>query len=186
MNTEDTVAVFTVRSPQRVLREGGTQAWVLNPVRAKQCTWVVCVQNRNHKDHVFEEGTSPHATAFMVGRIASLRRSLEEDALERWYIAFSEYAMIDMPHVWKGRRNPVRYTLLADLGIDPATLSFQVLPPPQPVPLPEPPRPRIEAPVPPLVAAPTVPRGLTISEAKRGLASTFGLAEEAVEITIRG
>ena len=53
MTTEDTVIVFTARSPARIVREGGSQAWVLNPDRARQCTWLVCTQNTHNRDHQF-------------------------------------------------------------------------------------------------------------------------------------
>jgi hypothetical protein len=174
MHKEDTVAVLTARSPQRILREGGSQAWVLNPVRAKQCTWLVCTQNRHHADHDFEDATEPHGSAFLVGKIAGLRRSEENPNEERWLIAISEYALIELPNVWGGWRNPVRYTSLADLGIDPRSLSFQPLA-------------KAAKPVSKPDAAPNpAVGGLTIAEAKRGLALTFGVAEDAIEITIRG
>ena len=55
---EDTIVVFTARSPERIVREGGSKAWVLNPVRAKQCTWLVCTQNRHNPDHEFSDATA--------------------------------------------------------------------------------------------------------------------------------
>jgi hypothetical protein len=171
---EDTVAVFTARSPQRIVREGGSQAWVLNPVRAKQCTWLVCTQNRHNANHDFEDASEPHGSAFLVGKISGLRRSEENPNEARWLITISEYALIDLPNVWGGWRNPVRYTSLADLGIDPGSLSFQPL------------RAPVDPPAMATAAPPQAGRGLTIAEAKRGLALTFGVGEDAIEITIRG
>lgn len=174
MSAEDTVAVFTARSPERIVREGGSQAWVLNPVRAKQCSWLVCTQNRHNANHDFEDASEPHGSAFLVGKISGLRRSEENPSEERWLITISEYALIHRPNVWGGWRNPVRYTSLTDLGIDPGGLSFQ----------------QLQAPIEVPARAPAVPpqtgRGLTIAEAKRGLALTFGVGEDAIEITIRG
>ena len=174
MSAEDTVAVFTARSPERIVREGGSQAWVLNPVRAKQCTWLVCTQNRHNANHDFEDASEPHGSAFLVGKISGLRRSEENPSEERWLITISEYALIHLPNVWGGWRNPVRYTSLTDLGIDPSALSFQQLQAP------------VEPPVKVAAASPQTGRGLTIAEAKRGLALTFGVGEDAIEITIRG
>ena len=174
MDAEDTVAVFTARSPQRIVREGGSQAWVLNPVRAKQCTWLVCTQNRHNANHDFEDATEPHGSAFLVGKVSGLRRSEENPKEERWLVAISEYALIDLPDVWGGWRNPVRYTSLAALGIDPGTLTFRPL------------KGVVEAPARHPIAPTQAARGLTIAEAKRGLARTFGVGEDAVEITIRG
>jgi hypothetical protein len=174
MHVEDTVVVFTARSPNRVVREGGSQAWVLNPVRARQCTWLVCTQNRHNADHDFEDATEAHGSAFLVGRISGLRHSEENPAEERWLVTMSEYARVDMPDVWKGWRNPVRYTALADIGIDPEALSFQPLAAPT------------DSPSRHASAVSQAVRGLTIAEAKRGLALTFGVGEDAIEITIRG
>lgn len=174
MQAEDTVAVFTARSPERIVREGGSQAWVLNPVRAKQCTWLVCTQNRHNADHDFEDASEPHGSAFLVGKISGLRRSVENPNEERWLITINEYARINLPKVWGGWRNPVRYTSLADLGIDPVGLSWQPLVAP------------IGEPAEPTGEPPSARQGLTIAEAKRGLALTFGVGEDAIEITIRG
>ena len=65
----DTIAVFTARSPERIAREGGSQAWVLNPARAKLCSWLVCTQNRHNPDHEFSDATEAHGSAFLVGKI---------------------------------------------------------------------------------------------------------------------
>ena len=43
--------------PERIVREGDSQAWVLNAARAKQCTWLVCTQNRHNPDHAFSDAT---------------------------------------------------------------------------------------------------------------------------------
>ena len=37
---DDLIVVFTARSPERIVREGGSQAWVLNPSRAKLESYV--------------------------------------------------------------------------------------------------------------------------------------------------
>ena len=71
---EDTIVVFTARSPERIVREGGSKAWVLNPVRAKQCTWLVCTQNRHNPDHEFSDATEPHGMGFLLGRISAIRK----------------------------------------------------------------------------------------------------------------
>lgn len=173
--TEDTIVVFTARSPERIIREGGSQAWVLNPARAKQCTWLVCTQNRHNPDHEFSDATEPHGAGFLLGRVSAVRKSEEEEDSDRWIIAISEFARINIPDAWDHGRNPVRYTSLAELGINLEELTFQPMPSrseeqPEPVERPSP-------------VSGTV---LTIAEAKRQLAETFGVKPEAVEITIRG
>jgi hypothetical protein len=169
---ENAVVVFTARSPNRIVREGGSQAWILNPARAKQCTYLVCTQNRNNPDHEFSDATEQHGSAFLIGKISAVRQSQAEGDEDRWMIAISEYALIDVPDVWKHWRNPVRYMSLDEMGIDPSAMYFHPMPPSE-----EPPRGhQAELPTP----------VLTIAEAKRQLAAAFGVKPDAVEITIRG
>lgn len=169
----DTIVVFTARSPDRIIREGGSQAWVLNPVRAKQAKWLVCTQNRHHPDHEFSDATEPHGTAFLVGKISGIVPSLETP--DRWMIEISEFARISMPSIWHGR-NPVRYThLLEVVFADIRNLKFE-------------PMPQRDAakPIEQSAEPASSPHALTIAEAKKALAVTFGVKPEAVEITIRG
>ena len=178
MNEEqNAIVVFTARSPERLIREGGSQAWVLNAARAKQCAWLVCTQNRHNPDHVFSDATEPHGTGFLIGRISGVHPSLEEGGRNRWLIEFSEFARIDCPGLWDHRRNPVRYATLKELGIDPSALNW------------------VPMPTPALATQPagensdtrrTEVRPLTMAEAKKGLALTFNVPPEAIEITIRG
>lgn len=174
--TEDTIVVFTARSPERIVREGGSQAWVLNPARAKQCTWLVCTQNRHNPDHEFSDATEPHGTGFLLGRISAVRKSKEDGDGDRWIIAISEFARINVPDAWDHGRNPVRYTSLAELGINLEGVTFQAMP--------EGGDPLVSVERPTPVVAPGA--ALTIAEAKRQLAVAFGVKPEAVEITIRG
>ena len=118
--TDDAIVVFTARSPARIIREGGSQSWVLNAARAKSCQWLVCTQNRHHPDHTFSDATEPHGAGFLVGKISGIRPSREPDGEDRWHITISEYARIHVPDLRGEGRNPVRYASLADLGIDPS------------------------------------------------------------------
>ena len=176
MAEKDTIVVFTARSPGRIIDEGGSQAWVLNPVRAKLCRWLVCTQNRHNPDHEFSDATEPHGAAFLVGKISAIRQSSEEGARDRWIIEISEAARVNLPDVWQHWRNPVRYVPLAELGIRVDDLEFQ------PVTGAEHSRAEEGRASP----APWPPATLTISEAKKALAATFGVKPDAVEITIRG
>ena len=172
---EDTIVVFTARSPERIVREGGSQAWVLNPARAKNCTWLVCTQNRHNPDHEFSDATEPHGSAFLLGKISAIRKPQEERDANRWLIAISGFARISVPDLWDHRRNPVRYASLDELGVNLDEVRFEPMPQ------------DAEAPTRPEHPAPAGPLGLlTIAEAKRALAVTFGVKPEAVEITIRG
>lgn len=175
-DTTDAIVVFTARSPVRIIREGGSQAWVLNPARAKLCTWLVCTQNRHNPNHEFSDATEPHGSAFLVGKISAVRQSGDDE--RRWLVAISEFARVAVPDVWKHWRNPVRYLTLEDLGINPDELDFQ--------PMPEATAGSPETPVPPAGAGAHAVGMLTIAEARKALAATFGVKPEAVEITIRG
>lgn len=165
MNTEDTIIVFTARDPDRILREGGSQSWVLDARRARQCTYVICAQNQHNPDHQFATATEPHGEGFLIGKISKITPSREEGDEARWHIGISEYARISVPDLWQGWRNPVRYASLEELKIDPTKLSWKNIPD---------------------QAGATKRTGqLTIAEAKEALAATFGVRPDDIQITIR-
>lgn len=171
---EDTIVVFTARSPDRIVREGGSQSWVLNAARAKNAQWLVCTQNRHNPDHAFSDATEPHGTGFLVGKITAIRQSQEEGDDDRWLIAISSFARIDMADLWDHGRNPVRYTSLAALGIDPEKLTWEPMPQ------------AAQEAQPATRPTPGPSPALSIAEAKLALAATFGVKPDAIEITIRG
>jgi hypothetical protein len=172
----DTIVVFTARSPERIVEEGGSQAWVLNPARAKLCTWLVCTQNRHNPDHEFSDATEPHRAAFLLAKVSGVAPPNDGSDSDRWLVTISEYARINVPDVWDHGRNPVRYARLDELGISPDGHDFQ----PMNTTNHESGSDEGER------AARKGPKGMTIDEAKRGLAATFGVKPDAVEITIRG
>ena len=168
------VLVFTARSPKKILEQGGSQAWALDRERASNCEYLVCTQNTRT---TWGDATEPHGCAFLVGRISGLTPA--PDVKERWLIQIHEYARVRIADAWQGWRNPVRYTTLDAMGIDPSTLNF--LPVPQ------------THPIPPkhLNAHSSSATGglvhpLTIAEAKQGLAAHFQVSVDAIEIIIRG
>lgn len=117
------IIVFTGRSPTQIVNEGGSQAWALDPQRARECEYLVCTQNRKAGD--WAHPTEPHGEAFLVGKVSGVVHSKERQEPNRYLIQISEYARTKIPNVWKGHRNPVRYATLEDLEIDPAKLSFE-------------------------------------------------------------
>jgi hypothetical protein len=130
------------------------------------------------------EGPEVHHTAFLVGKISDVvpckpTPENEEASENRFLIAFSEFARVDIPDFWTGVRNPVNYRSAEDLGIDFSMLKWEPMPAPQ----------SASAPV---VETPSAAQqkatvsALTIAEAKKGLALTFNIPPEAIEITIRG
>lgn len=167
--SDKAAVVLTAKSIERILREGGTSSWRLDRNNARQCDFAVCTRNAN-ADWV--EGPEAHHSAFLIGKVKDVVSAPDYEG--RYLIQFSEYARVTIPEIWRGDRNPVKYATLGEFGIDPLTLKWERMPEPTDMakssatPLPRP------------VAA------LTMAEAKRGLALTFGVTPEAIEITIRG
>ena len=173
MSKKEVAVIFTAKSIETILAEGGTSSWRLDRNHARQCPYAVCTRNA-HAEWV--EGPEAHHAAFIVGKVSDVVASPTRE--ERFLIQFSEYALVNIPDVWKGDRNPVRYSSTDELGIDFDKLDWK-------------PMPNADA----QAEAPSALPGrkgngeiqpLTMIEAKKGLALTFGVAPEAIEITIRG
>jgi len=174
--SQEAIVVLTYKSIDTLLRQGGTSSWKLDRTRARRCAYAVCTRNAYDEN---TEGPEPHHTGFLVGKVRDVVPTPDRDG--RFLVEFSEYALINEPEVWKGDRNPVRYANVEDLDIPFDTLKWRPMPP----------RPddAAKAPAEPSQPAPAVSAGdrpLTMAEAKRGLALTFGVPSEAIEITIRG
>jgi hypothetical protein len=119
--------------------------------------------------------------AFLIGKITEVDLADDEEQPDpsegkpiRYIIKFREFARVAIDATKlrhdMGGRNPVSYINLIDLGIDADSLDFSG---------------RTE----PIAEA--TPRNiedqpLTMAQAKKGLALTFGVSPDAVEITIRG
>ena len=165
------VFVLTGRGIETMLAEGGSQAWTIDVNRAKDCEYVVCIQN--HKQDYFDSKqlSAPHHTAFLVGKLAGTAAPDpgNDDKGTRKKLVFSEYAEIDLADKWPGYRNPLFYGELEEFGIDVTALHFQ------PMPVQEPASAQVETPQP-----------LTIAQAKMGLALSFGVMPSDIEIVIRG
>jgi hypothetical protein len=164
------IIVLTARGVERLLQDGGSQAWRLNPENAKRVKYCVCVQNR-HNGH-WGGADQEHGLAFIVGRISDVIASPERDG--RYLITFSKYARINSPNAWKGGRNPVRYGTLEDFGIAaPNSLAWQSMP-------------KIISQDSKIVNENgRNPEPLTIEKAKAGLSRNFGVPESAIEISIK-
>lgn len=168
MSENNVLVVFTAKSVERILREGGTSSWRLDRNNARQCEFAVCTRNAN-ADWV--EGPEDHHSAFMVGVVKDVVPSPDYEG--RFLVQFSEYALLDVPEVWKGDRNPLKYAAsLQALGIDQSKLKWQKMPD----------SPKQES----ASQQPDTATPMTLAEAKKGLALTFGVAPAAIEITIRG
>ncbi|MNR11083.1 hypothetical protein D3C85_1273670 [compost metagenome] len=171
------LAVFTCRGTQRILREGGSQAWRLSTSHSSKMRYIVCIQNRNLD---WGNASHPHGTAFLVGKISGVE-SLKEDSNGdiRKIVNISEYAEVDVPNCWVGGRNPIAYMKLSDFGLSLDELTFK------PVPVLNDLEPQSDnGPVAEDELAEDQ-EGLTIEQAKRGLAIGLGIRLEQIEILIR-
>jgi hypothetical protein len=168
---KDAIVVFTAQSTAEILESHGSEPWVLNRARAQDCEWLICTQNRHHPDleNLSSYQLDLHGTGFLIARITQLKKSEVGDG-SRWKIAFLEYARINKPGLWNGQRFPVSYRSLKELDIDPEQFEFERL--------------SIIKAKPAVIASSNA--GLTIAEAKKQLAATFGVKPDAIEITIRG
>jgi hypothetical protein len=117
---ESVIKVFTGKSLETMLSEGGIGPWKLDQDRASACLYVVAVRNMNGAGD--DKGVD-HRTAFMIGKISEILESGD-----RHVIAFGEYATLAIPNAWEGSRNPVAYTNLEKLKIDPTTLEWRKRP----------------------------------------------------------
>jgi hypothetical protein len=152
----------------------------LNLIHARQCTWLVCTQNQHHPDQGFSDATEPHGCGFLLGKISEIRKAPKEDKHDRWMIAIDSFARIAYPDLWDHGRNPVRYTSLEALGISLDGVEFQPMPPSSDLPTTKLSLPESTG------ATEATGARLTIPEAKKALAATFGVRPEDIEITIRG
>ena len=127
----ETVAVFTFESIDRILNDGGTSEWRVNRHRAQRCVFTVCTRNRYPKVPTPREGTEPHRSAFLLGRVRDVVTS-PGPMPKRYLIQFSKYALLDIPEVWvKGTEGGVRYkTTLEEFGIDTSELEWKTMPAP--------------------------------------------------------
>jgi hypothetical protein len=175
---EDTVFVFTGRSVEQMLIEGGSQSWSLDAGRARRCSYLVCSQNRH--SGTIRTGVAPHGSAFLVAKILDVVDSAETAG--RYNILFTEFARISIPSLWGGWRNPVKYTSLEELGLDASALEFERTPDG----LLAATSARVQSAGASFFMPAAEPVPLSLDAAKRGLAASFGVSVDAIEITIRG
>jgi hypothetical protein len=159
---DSVVLVFTSRSVEQMLNDGGSRSWVLDARRARGCNFVACAWNSTGE---FAEGAQDraHGAVFFVGRISAVE---PVPGTTRFMLRVSEYATANIPGAWGHQRNPVMYTTLRELNIDPDDLTFRPMPAPTREPEP-------------------VWQPLTIEAAKRGLSAKFDVPVESIEILIR-
>jgi hypothetical protein len=163
ITTDDTILVFTSRDTEELVREGGSQAWKLDPIHAATCRYLVCVWNA-FGDHDGQQDAA-HGSAFLIAAIDGIEPAPER--ADRYIVRFSRWAPLSVTGAWGHWRNPVKYTSLDELGIDPTILNGGS-------------EPREGGPV-----AMSV-RPMTMAEARRSIAAYYDVSPLSIEITIRG
>ena len=164
----DVIVVLTWRPVERLLEDGGSEAWVINPSNAQQCTYVVCTRNRKHKG---ADQQVEHGAAFFVGKISRIEECEKEKDEEttRYRIRCSAYALLDpQPIVWPGYRYPIWYAdSLQKLKIDEASLEWH--------------------PMPNVAHVKVTAQSLSsvIEESRQRIAVAAGVRRDAVEISVR-
>jgi hypothetical protein len=120
----DTVVVFTRKDLDVMFAQGGCGDWVANGERLNQCTYLIAVANAraDQSRHPVEK----HSHAFLIGKIYGTKDAPENSG--RKIILLGEYAEIDIPNFWTGQQNPVRYTNLSELEIDPERVEWKPFP----------------------------------------------------------
>jgi hypothetical protein len=117
----DTVMVFTSKSFKTMTIEGGSGNWAANKSRIGHVKWLVAT--RNHKS-TWTQGEEDHGSAFLIGRVTGVKPApVPEEG--RFIVVFDRYAEINIPDAWTNNRNPVAYTSLDTLGIDPDKLKWR-------------------------------------------------------------
>jgi hypothetical protein len=121
------LAVFTTETPVRILREGGSRGWRVNPARARTIPYLVCVHNHANPAGQVPGSTQVHRAVFLVARIGGVVPAAGDNRPHRWKICISGFVRHSVPDVWRGWPNPVKYTSLDQLGIVVGELDFHDL-----------------------------------------------------------
>ena len=183
MATNDkALVVMTGKSRQQILEEGGTGDWTLRPSVVRGFQYAICVRNSYPN---FEpapgDRSEPHRAAFLVGKILSVQDVFRANERDRFRVMFSGFAEVLVEDFWDHSRNPVRYMELNEVlrrGIDFDALIFKPMPSPKPD--------AAETLAEPATAMAASVTPLTLQAAKQGLAATFGVSTDAIEIIIKG
>jgi hypothetical protein len=175
------LVVFTAKGSGRIESAGGTASWALSIKSMRDCEYVICTRNTDQtKVKEFGNQTDvPHRAAFLVGKVAGLLEVGLHNGRMRYRVLLSEVADVLVPEFWDGSRVPTRY--LTDIeakqrGVDISALKFRKISEPSSIDVEGSEEASQQQPLP----------GLSIGEAKAGLAARFGVSIDDVDIVIRG
>jgi hypothetical protein len=167
----DTLCVTTRDPLEDILAANNSAAWFLQPRRARQAKYLVCAaMDRDRPDIDRKPFLVAEISDVVLDPAASKHRP-------RYAISFERYALVDAEKAKRltGSQNPVRWRNLSDLiSVSANQLRWQ----------------HVSPKTLPYSYSRREPRepsgiGLSIDEAKTGLAARFGVSEDAIEIIIR-
>jgi hypothetical protein len=83
MPTDRAIVVFTFKSVERLIREGGTSSWRLDRNHVRLCAFAVCTRNTKRNEAAEDDlrdsadvddtpKTEDHQSAFLVGKISNV------------------------------------------------------------------------------------------------------------------
>jgi hypothetical protein len=154
--------LFTSESADEIRAKGGSYSWKLNTAKANLCSYAVLYHNARSR---VGPKALEHREGFLIGRIASFK-----PVEGRHAVIFDGIAKLPVPDEWPvGHQNPVNYAEVD--GSQFSDIEFEPLKPVTPAAPPN---------------AEPARAGLSIAQAKAGLAAFYGVAPDAIEITIRG
>lgn len=182
MAQRNVVEVFTNKSRDFMLDYGGSASWVMSVKSASAVDYCVCSRN-DERPRDDDRGDRPERRneAFLVGKVSGIEFVERENDRDRYLIKFSEYAEVSVLDFRDGgTRNPVVYSDVDHCrvrGLDIEALDFKPMPTPTKRYL----RHGSQA------VGPEAQRpGLSMAEAKEGLAVYFNVPVDAVQIIITG
>lgn len=140
---KDTIVTLTFKQVEHILILGGCPSWKLNRDNAYKCDYLVCTRNqKNHSAKGLVIGPEPHGSAFLIGRISSVEATNERSIprvekyetvfTDRSIIRISEYALVNTERIFWGAGGGFAYMNIEDTGIDPSSLEWRRISPPNP------------------------------------------------------
>lgn len=184
MAKRNVVEVFTNKSRDFMLDYGGSASWVLSLRSAAALDYCICCRN-DERPREDDRGGRPEQRneAFLVGKVSGIEFVERQNGRDRYLIKFSEYAEVSVRDFRRSTmRNPVVYSDADDCrrrGLDPGALKFRPVPPPTR-------RYARDGSRQAKAVARAEKQGLSIAEAKDGLAIHYDVPVEAIQIIITG
>ena len=177
----EVLVVFTAKVGG-IESEGGTASWALSARSMRGCEYVICTRNTDPAavEDFGDRSAVPHRAAFLVGKVIGLEGVMGKNGRKRYRVLMGEVADVLFPDFWDRSRVPTRYFSKAeaeargDFAFD--SLEFR--------PINKANASEVASDLP--ISAVTALPGLSINEAKAGLALRFGVSTDEIDIVIRG